>query len=61
MIIKCKNPQCGQEFEFTEKEEEWYRNKFGDDFSPPKYCKPCREARKAEKQQNGDRGKGRRK
>jgi hypothetical protein len=51
MLIKCK--QCGTEFDFTEKEQEWYQNKFGDEYSPPKYCKPCRDARKQEKVSGG--------
>jgi len=58
MIIKC---ECGTEFEFTEKEEQWYREKFGDDFHPPKRCKACREKKKAEKENGGgDRPRGRR-
>jgi len=51
--IKCKG--CNTDFIFTEGEESFLREKFGDDFSPPKYCKPCRQARKAEKAKGGER------
>jgi hypothetical protein len=34
---------CGQEFEFTGREQEFYAEK---GFTEPKRCKPCRQARK---------------
>lgn len=43
--IVCKD--CGQEFTFTEREQEFYSSK---NFSEPVRCKACREARKAQKQ-----------
>jgi hypothetical protein len=47
---------CGQEFEWTERDQEFYANK---GFSQPKRCKPCREKRKqrfADKKANDARG-----
>ena len=35
---------CGTEFEFTERDQEYYRER---EFTPPKRCKPCRVAKKA--------------
>lgn len=45
--IVCKD--CGQEFEFTVREQEFYKEK---GFSDPQRCKPCREKRKANKNYN---------
>ena len=39
--IKCQD--CGEEFVFTEREQEFYTEK---GFEPPKRCKTCRDARK---------------
>ena len=39
--IKCQD--CGKEFVFTEREQEFYTEK---GFEPPKRCKSCRDARK---------------
>lgn len=43
-VIKCKD--CGQEFTFTEREQEFYASK---NFAAPVRCKPCRDAKKAQK------------
>lgn len=43
-VIVCKD--CGVEFTFTEREQEFYASK---NFSEPVRCKACREARKAQK------------
>lgn len=42
--IVCKD--CGAEFVFTEREQQFYASK---NFSEPVRCKACREARKAQK------------
>lgn len=42
--IVCKD--CGAEFVFTEREQQFYVSK---NFSEPVRCKACREARKAQK------------
>lgn len=42
--IVCKD--CGVEFVFTEREQEFYASK---NFSEPVRCKACREARKAQR------------
>ncbi len=42
--IVCKD--CGAEFVFTEREQEFYASK---NFSEPVRCKACRDARKAQK------------
>ena len=42
--IVCKD--CGAEFVFTEREQEFYDSK---NFREPVRCKACREARKAQK------------
>jgi hypothetical protein len=53
--LKCKNPKCpNPEFEFSEGEEQFLREKFGDDFKPPSYCKPCRAERKKQKKAKGE-------
>ena len=40
-VIKCKD--CGKDFDFTEKDQEFYKEK---GFLPPKRCRSCRKARK---------------
>ncbi len=40
-FIKCQD--CGEEFPFSEKEQEFYKEK---GFPPPKRCHFCRKARK---------------
>ena len=42
--IVCQD--CGKEFEFTVREQEFYQEK---GFSEPKRCKECREKRKQER------------
>ena len=42
--IVCQD--CGKKFEFSEREQEFYKEK---GFSEPKRCKDCREKRKQEK------------
>lgn len=46
---------CKQEWEFTEKEEAWLREKFGENFSEPKRCKPCRQKRREVENTAGNR------
>ena len=48
--IKCVD--CKEDFTFTEGEQSFFQEKFGDDFVPPKRCKACRKARK---EKNNDR------
>jgi hypothetical protein len=43
--LKCVD--CGKDFVFTAREQEFYAQK---GFSEPKRCKECREAKKAAKQ-----------
>ena len=43
--IVCQD--CGKEFEFTVREQEFYKEK---GFSEPKRCKDCREKRKQERE-----------
>ena len=40
-VIKCQD--CGEEFNFSEREQEFYAEK---GFQPPKRCHFCRKARK---------------
>jgi hypothetical protein len=47
--IKCR--ECKQDFTFTEGEQDFYAQR---DFSEPKRCKPCRDARKAKRQNKTD-------
>jgi hypothetical protein len=55
--IECVD--CGDEFTFTEGEQKFFQAKFGNDFAPPKRCKPCRAKKKAEKEAKGNgRGNG---
>lgn len=42
--IKCAD--CKEDFLFTEGEQKFFQEKFGDDFTPPKRCKDCRKAKK---------------
>ena len=52
-MLKCVD--CKEDFEFTEGEEAFFKEKFGDDFKPPKRCKPCRKANKQKRDsQDGD-------
>lgn len=44
-VIKCQD--CGKEFNFTEKDQAFYREK---GFLPPKRCSSCRKARKERKE-----------
>lgn len=44
--IVCKD--CGKEFVFTEREQEFYASK---NFSDPVRCPECRQARKEQRQQ----------
>lgn len=44
--IVCKD--CGKEFVFTEREQEFYASK---NFSEPVRCKACRDARKQQRSQ----------
>jgi hypothetical protein len=44
MVKICKD--CGQEFELTEKEEQWFIER---KLVPPARCKSCRNKRKAVK------------
>lgn len=46
---------CGTDFTFTEGEQKFFHEKFGDDFNRPKRCKPCREKKKAAKGNGGRR------
>ena len=47
-LIKCKD--CGKTFEFTEREQEFYKEH---NFIAPKRCKNCRKIRK-ENKENGN-------
>ncbi|MDO8682569.1 MAG: zinc-ribbon domain-containing protein [Armatimonadota bacterium] len=52
--LSCKD--CGQNFTFTEGEQEFFTQR---GFSEPVRCRPCRDARKAQKVSGGgfsDRG-----
>lgn len=51
--IECS--KCGEEFIFTEGEQEFYKEK---GFSDPKKCKPCRDAARKEREER-DGGRGR--
>lgn len=46
---------CKQEWVFEEKEEAWLRDKFGESFSEPKRCKPCRQKRREAEDTAGNR------
>ncbi|HEX8097090.1 MAG TPA: zinc-ribbon domain containing protein [Pyrinomonadaceae bacterium] len=43
--IEITCAECGQPFPFTEKEQEYYRER---NLSQPRRCKPCRDARRAQ-------------
>ena len=38
-----KTCACGSDFYFTERDQEFYKDK---GYTPPKRCKPCREVKK---------------
>lgn len=46
---------CQQSFVFTAGEQQFFSTK---GFTPPKRCKPCREAKKQQGQQSGNMGRG---
>lgn len=46
--IKCAD--CGRDFIFTDRDKSFYEEK---GFTPPKRCKNCRDAKKAERQGGG--------
>ena len=43
-VIKCQD--CGEDFNFTERDQEFYKEK---GFLPPKRCRFCRKTRKERK------------
>jgi len=43
--INC--PDCHQDFTFTEGEQRFYEER---EYTPPKRCKPCRDQRKAQRE-----------
>jgi len=45
--LTCK--ECGEQFVFTAGEQEFFNER---GFKEPERCKPCRDARKAEKNKN---------
>ena len=48
--IKCAG--CGNQFIFTVGEREFFRNRFGNDFTEPKRCQECR---RKKREQNRER------
>jgi hypothetical protein len=52
--IQCKD--CPNTFVFTEKDQEFYA---AQGFTPPKRCKPCRDANKAKRAEREQQGGGR--
>ena len=44
---------CGQGFTFSERDQEFFREK---GFEPPKRCKDCRDAKKAQRGDAGGKG-----
>lgn len=55
-MLKCGD--CGNEFEWSEKDQEFYESK---GFSPPKRCRSCRDKRKKRfegKKKGGHGGRG---
>jgi hypothetical protein len=48
---------CGRDFEFSAEEQAFFREK---GFNPPKRCKECRQAKKAQRGQDDRGGGGRR-
>lgn len=49
LVIICKD--CGNEFDFTVREQEFYETK---GFNKPVRCKECREAKKAAKEKQSN-------
>lgn len=49
--IKIKCQDCGEEFNFSEKDQKFYEEK---GFKPPKRCKFCRNARKEKHLKGGN-------
>ena len=49
--IKIKCQDCGEEFNFTERDQIFYQEK---GFKPPKRCKFCRNARKEKHLKGGN-------
>ena len=47
---------CGKEFTFTKREQDFYKEK---QLSAPKRCKPCRDKKKAQFAKNKDQGNSR--
>ncbi|KKL94355.1 hypothetical protein LCGC14_1865470 [marine sediment metagenome] len=54
-LLKCGD--CGEMFTWSEREQEFYKEK---DFTPPKRCKPCREKRKKDRANRGGNRNGNR-
>jgi hypothetical protein len=48
----CREPGCGEKFIHSVKEQEWMRNKWGEDYRAPTRCLSCRKKRRELK--NGD-------
>jgi hypothetical protein len=48
--LTCRD--CGQSFLFSEEEQRFFEEKR---FDPPTRCKPCRQLKKARREQNGTR------
>lgn len=48
-MVECIG--CREEFEVTQGEIDFLKEKFGDDFAMPRRCKPCRKANKERKKQ----------
>lgn len=44
VIIECSD--CGEQFVHTAGEQAFMREKFGENYAPPKRCKVCRRKRK---------------
>ena len=44
---------CGRDFSFSERDQEFYREK---GFEPPKRCKDCRDAKKVQRGDAGGKG-----
>jgi len=44
MTLTCAN--CNNEFEHSEGEEKWMRERFGSEYRPPRLCVDCRKARR---------------
>jgi len=48
LTLTCKD--CGAKFAFTEKDQEFFKEK---GYEPPKRCKPCRAAKKQASRSQG--------